>query len=194
MFPIVLFGVFPPPPPPEGAHVLVVHFPIALLLAAPLLIVLDLFFPGSRGSVEIPGLSRLGARPMLPMGPSFALAAAVVLLLGTLGAFAAVTTGEVARDQVEDGPDEMFEVLDTHEQLGRATQTVFAVLTALYALYAIFGLWVEKFERPIARIAVGVVFLLCFAAAGVLLANTGHEGGRLVHEFGVKAKIAEAGK
>jgi hypothetical protein len=43
-------------------------------------------------------------------------------------------------------------------------------------------------RRPLPRlasVAAGVVFLALYLCAAVVLANTAHQGGRLVHELGV---------
>jgi len=161
--------MFPPAPPWDGAHVLVVHFPIALLLVAPLFVLLAIFFPARHG---------------------FAVTAMLLLLLGTAGAFVAIVTGEAARDRVEDGPDAMFDLLDEHEEAAETTRNVYAVLAGLYTAYVIVSLLVGRLSRAMFRVPIGIAFLLCFAAAGLLLANTGHMGGRLVHEFGVRSAVA----
>lgn len=156
----------PPLPAWNAAHPLVVHFPIALLLAAPLFVLLG-------------ALVRRGARSM-------SVAALLLMTLGTAGAFVAVATGEAAAD-VARVSAAAESVLEEHEELGETTRTVFAVLTAAFA--ALVGLEARRGRAwgTAARVGSRVVFLLLYLAAALVLVDTAHHGGRLVHEFGVRA-------
>ena len=69
--------VLPATPPWEGMHVLVVHFPIALLLTAPAFVLLAVLFP-------------IWARWA-------SWAALLLLALGTAGTFVAINTGYAAQ-------------------------------------------------------------------------------------------------
>jgi uncharacterized membrane protein len=165
--------IMPPPPPPfEGMHVLVVHFPVALPLVAMAFVFAGMIFP-----LRLRWCSW---------------AAVVLLAMGTVGMFVAVATGEAARDVVEDGPDEMFTVLGQHEQLGELSRIVFLIVTMLYGLFVLLPSVVRKWMIPSYLVPVQLVFLLVLLVSNVLLANTAHLGGRLVHQYGVHAAIAEA--
>ena len=48
---IMLGNILPPIPSWDGLHPLVVHFPIALLLAAPVLLLAGMVFPATPGRV-----------------------------------------------------------------------------------------------------------------------------------------------
>ena len=98
----------PPTPPWEGMHPLVVHFPIALLLFAAVFVVLAIIVP--------------------KRGWWFSVSALILLIGGTAGAFVAVSTGEAARDVVEEGEDEMFEVMQQHEDVVEQARNVFVAL------------------------------------------------------------------
>jgi uncharacterized membrane protein len=179
MFPAeFVWGAFslpfgPPPTPPfEGMHVLVVHFPIVLSLVAPLFMFLAAIFP-------------IRARWC-----SFA--ALILLALGTAGTLAAVVTGEAARDAVEEGKDEMFAVLQQHERLADMVRIVLVVVTVLYALFTLLPSVIRSWITPSYLVPVQLVFLLVFLASGLLLANTAHLGGRLVHQYGVHATLTAA--
>lgn len=170
---VVSIPLLPPPAPPfEGMHVLVVHFPVALSLVAMLFVFLAMILP-----VRLRWCS---------------FAAAMLLALGTAGMFVAVTTGEAARDAVEDGPDEMFTVLSQHEQLGELVRIVFLIVTVLYGLFVLLPSVVRKWITPSYLVPVQLVFLMVLLASNVLLANAAHLGGRLVHQYGVHAATAEA--
>ena len=159
-------------PPFEGLHVLLVHFPVALLVAAPVFVLLAMILP-----VRLRWCS---------------FAAVVLLAMGTAGAFAAVATGEAARDAVEDGPDEMFNVLKQHEQLADLVRIVFLVVTVLYGLFVLLPVVVRKWITPSYLVPVQLVFFLVLLASNLLVANLAHLGGRLVHQYGVHATLAEA--
>jgi uncharacterized membrane protein len=162
----------PATPPFDGMHVLVVHFPVALLVVAPLFMLLAAVLP-----VRLRWCS---------------FAALVLLMLGTAGTFAAVATGAAARDVVEEGSDEMFSVLKQHEQLAELVRTVFVIVTVLYGLFVLLPSVVRKWITPSYLAPVQLVFLLVLLASNLLVANTAHLGGRLVHQYGIHADIDDA--
>ncbi len=156
----------PPIPTWDGLHPLIVHFPIALLLVAPLFVVLALL---------------VGRRSTL-----FMTSALVLMVLGTAASYVAVATGEAA-GKLADRTPEVNQVLQHHEQLAERTRLTFTVLTIVFA-----GLLAGPavFKRPLARVPATVLTLLflgVYGAGAVVLANTAHNGGRLVHELGVRS-------
>lgn len=177
MFPVAA-GWLPPapptPPPPEGYHVLLIHFPIALLLAAPLFILLG---------------ALVAAR-----WQGFAVVAALLMVLGTAGTWVAVSTGETARDVIEDASDEALEVLEEHEELGELTRNVYTGLTAAYVIFVLLTLVWGPIAKAAIRIPLGLIFLALSAGAALYLAGTAHLGGRLVHEYGIRATLAETAR
>jgi len=170
--PIFSISIRPPPIPPfEGMHVLVVHFPIALLLVAPLFMFLAMVMP-----VRLRWCS---------------FAALILLALGTAGVLAAIATGEAARDAVEKGSDAMFRVLAEHEQLAGIVRNVFIIVTVLYGLFVLLPSVIRRWITASYLVPVHAVFLLVLLGANLLVANTAHTGGRLVHQYGVRAAMAE---
>lgn len=161
--------MLPPLPSWDGLHPLVVHFPIALLLVAPILVVLGLLFPKQWNG--------------------FALAALTLMVLGTVGAFVAVATGEANAGLVE-RTEAISEVLEQHEDLAETTRTVFAVLTVIFGAIVIVPMALHTALKPAMRAGLSVAFLVLYAFGALLLANAAHEGGRLVHEYGVQAMVA----
>ena len=66
---------------------------------------------------------------------------------------------------------------------------VFSALLALATKAVLLGIEAagrEKMSRRV-RIVAWVVYLVTYAGGTLILANAAHEGGRLVHELGVKA-------
>lgn len=163
--------MFPPIPPTDGLHPIVVHFPIALLLVAPLFMVLAA------------AQKRAGG---------MAAAALVLVLLGAAFTFLAAWTGEMAEDQAE-AVAASKATLERHEDLGGLARFVFAGLGVLYAGLVGFGVASkDKLKRPL-WVGVHAAYLVVYAGGCLLLANVAHDGGRLVHEFGVRAPIAAGG-
>jgi uncharacterized membrane protein len=157
---------FLPLPDWDHLHPLVVHFPVALLLVAPLLVIL-----GALWKKHASGLL---------------LAALLLMALGTAAAYVAVETGEAAAEQVERSP-QIKPVLSHHHRLADRTRLVFTGLTTLFAAIVLLPAFLRReLKRPLA-LGLYAVFLLLYAGGTVLLANTAHNGGRLVHEFGVRA-------
>jgi len=86
--------MLPPIPAWDGLHPLIVHFPIGLLLVAPVFLVLSQLFPKH-------------AR-------CFALSALILMALGTTATFVAVSTG-LAAGRLTDKTPESLPVIEEHE-------------------------------------------------------------------------------
>jgi uncharacterized membrane protein len=159
----------PPIPPFDALHPLVVHFPIALLLVAPLLVILGLLLRPEKGR-------------------SFLFAALVLMVLGTAGSYLAVASGEAAAQLAERGGG-VDALLENHEEMAETVRMVFTVLSLVFAAILVVPHWLR---RPLTRTlatSLMVVFLAFYGAGALLLANTAHAGGRLVHEHGVTALL-----
>lgn len=150
----------------DAFHPLVVHFPIALLMVAPLFVLLAILSPKRAGPLSFSAL--------------------VLLVLGTVAAFVAVETGEATAEMAL-RTAAITPVLNRHAQLGELTRNVFTALSTLYAFVLVVPFVSKKAARPAFRTVANVVMLLLLAAGSLLVANTGHFGGRLVHELGVRA-------
>jgi uncharacterized membrane protein len=135
---------------------MVVHFPIALLITS---VVFDLL--ATRWRRE-----------------SFRDAGFYTLLAGLLGAAAAVLTGALAEEVVEDKgiPESILEI---HEALGYATLLFFIGLLALRLLMQ----WKLIKEVPALYLAMGFVGIVILAAASYF-------GGSLVYDFGAGVDIS----
>jgi uncharacterized membrane protein len=160
----------PPLPGYDGLHPLIVHFPIALLFTAPVLIVLGM---------------------LLKKGRAFSVAALVLMLLGTGSMFLALSTGEAAEGQA-DAVAGAKGVLDQHEDLAETARNVFLGLTGVFMVLLIAaGVLGTRFSRR-ALVISSALFLFPYLGGMLVLANTAHQGGRLVHELGVRAPMASA--
>lgn len=156
----------PPLPPWAGLHPLVIHFPIALLLVAPLPIVVGLLVLKWRTAC---GLMALG-----------------LMAVGTVSAYLSVATGEAAGELAERSPG-INAVLEEHEEGAELLQWVFSGLTVLFAGVTLGPIALRRPLRPPIGAAMQAVFLVLYLGGAALLARTAHEGGRLVHEFGVQS-------
>ncbi|HLH09107.1 MAG TPA: DUF2231 domain-containing protein [Terriglobales bacterium] len=163
---------FPPLPDWSGLHPLVIHFPIALLLIAPLFVL-------------------VGALLKPEKGRAFLIAALVLMAIGTCGTYLAVATGEAAGKIAERTP-EINAVLEHHEELAERTRASFTVLTIIFAaILFVPGFFHRESNRAVSTI-LPLVFIVLYGVGALFLANTAHNGGRLVHEFGVKALVASS--
>lgn len=153
----------------DALHPMIVHFPIALLLVAPILVILGMLLPRQ--------------------GKGLFMAAFLLMLLGTVSTYIAVSTGEAAVELAEKSPS-IERVLEAHEGLAETTQLIFTALTVIFAAIVFAP---SLFKRGLARksfIALNVAFLLFYSAGALVLVNVAHQGGRLVHEFGVTSAPA----
>ncbi len=164
---------FPPSPAWDALHPLIVHFPIALLLVAPLFIV-------------------IGAALRPEPGRIYLFSALILMAVGTSAVFVALETGEAAAKLAERSP-EINAVLEHHEQLAETTRMVFSALTLIFAAILLLPRLLRRSSGWLASRALPLSFLVLYGAGMLLLVNTAHNGGRLVHEFGVHALVQPGG-
>lgn len=152
----------------SALHPALAHFPIALLLVAPLV-------------AAAAWLWRHHRRPLLVA--AFGLAAA-----GTVGVYLSAATGDAAREAAPK-TSEIAAAVEQHESLGAAERTVATALTALLAAL----LWGDRLvHRPLGRrtaVVLAVLLVTAALASTGLLVATGHSGGVLVHTMGVHASL-----
>ena len=140
-------------------HPVAVHFPVALLLVAPLFVLIAV-------------LARQRAL--------FA-AALLLMALGTAGAWVAVATGEEAKERIE-GNAKLEAAAEEHGEMAETARTIFTVLTLAYGALVIAPWALKRTPHRIAELAAHGAFLAVYAAAAVYLAQAAHKGGQLVHE------------
>lgn len=161
--------IFPPIPSWDGLHPLIVHFPIVLTLFAPLF--------------------ALAAALSIKRRTTLAVAAWLLLALGTASAFVSVSTGEAAGELAERNTS-IEAVLEQHESLAETARIVLAALTVVYGAVLIFPRFKKTDWQPRTGMIVNLVATLAMIGGATVVANTAHQGGRLVHEFGVRALVA----
>lgn len=138
-------------------HPKVVHFPIALLLTYFLFEVLGVV-----------------------LKKEFLFKAAhLLLLLGVIGALAAVLTGQQAEEAFEYWNRQSSDLLEEHEQYANITLWYF---TALLLIRTIFTL-----SKTFAGVIQYVILVLA-AVGAYFVFQTGDHGGKMVYEHGVGTK------
>ena len=171
MIELIAMYALPPIPSWSELHPLVIHFPIALLLVAPLFIVAGIVMNPQKG------------RPFL-------ITALCLMVLGTVGTMLAVATGEAAAD-VAERTTAISAVLERHQELAETTRDIFGLLNVIFATILFMPrLLKRETTTAVARI-LPLAFLLFYGAATIVLVNTAHNGGRLVHELGIHAGLAQ---
>ena len=160
---------FPPIPSWDAIHPMVIHFPIVLLLFTPVLILVGSLCQPARG------------RTILYV-------ALAIMVAGTVGTYFAVASGEAAAQLAERNP-QVEVVLEHHEQLAEATRIGFSVLTVIFAAILVIPQVLKLASTRLASTVLPLAFLLLYGGGALLLTNTAHNGGRLVHEFGITAGV-----
>lgn len=152
----------------DGIHPAVVQFPVALLLLAPLLLLISLLAKESwRG---------------------WAGSALVAMSLGGAAAWLAVASGHAAGQLVDKTP-ELARAIAGHEASGVATRNLFTILALAMAVLILIE---ARRPSPLPRVwrnAISGAFLVLYVGCTLLLAQTAQRGGRLVHESGVRAIV-----
>lgn len=161
--------MFPKIPSWEGMHPLVVHFPVALLLVAPLLVMLGIVLRAHARGLTIGGV--------------------VLMALGTAGAWVAILTGEAATELVKHGAPAVLEAIERHRAAAGNVRTVFTVLTLLFAGLMWLPANVARRLSPRAHLGLTLVLLAAYGGATLLLVKAAHHGGLLVHEYGIRAPV-----
>ncbi|MCL5269104.1 MAG: hypothetical protein M1457_00775 [bacterium] len=164
-------NIFPQLPPWDGMHVLVVHLPIGILLVTPVVLLMGFLAPKN-------------AR-------HYAVVALALMLLGTVAAYFAVETGEAAARVVQQ-TDQLRSAIEHHMDLGEDTRDVFTALTIIYALILFAPRLLRKEPARKAMTIVHIIFFVIYMGGILLVANTGDAGGKLVHQYGVKADLGPA--
>ena len=152
----------------DSLHPLVVHFPIGLFMTVPVLIVLAMLIPAHARGIS--------------------LAALALMCCGVFASFIATRTGELASAFVV-GAGKTGEVLEEHSDAAETARNIFCVLTVVFAGVIFVPQFLRKTLSRRVTIIVYVVFLVLYTPGMAKLAQAGHLGGKLVHQFGVRARM-----
>lgn|GEM_PF-1365380 len=115
------------PSDPGALHPLVVHFPVALLLVAPLFLLMGAISKNDR--------------------PQLRSCVLVLMALGVLAAWVAVWTGEHAATIARITAPQAASVIEQHEESAEATAVIFTLLFAVFAIRVA----VDYFRKVIPR-------------------------------------------
>lgn len=154
----------------EAMHPLVVHFPIAVFLIAITPLALALIFRKRAGT--------------------WAWASVLLLTIATVGAFAAVITGEAAEEAVGTLSTVAEAAVHDHEEAGELVRNLMPVTLAFGVVLAVLASREKHRAGLIAPAAVALLASWSFTA--LRLADTAHQGGLLVHVHGIHAPLADA--
>jgi|WetSurMetagenome_2_1015567.scaffolds.fasta_scaffold08944_2 uncharacterized membrane protein len=152
----------------DALHPGISHFPIALLLVAPLLILAGLFMTQRRQGLFVMAL--------------------VLMIAGSLGIYLSASTGDEAKLLAPKTQD-VQKAVDLHESVGSAARAVFSGLTVLFAALLYGPGLLKRTLSPRVSGALAWAFLLLYAIGALILMNAAHTGGVLVHTLGVHAKL-----
>jgi uncharacterized membrane protein len=159
---------FPKLPGWDGIHPAMVHFPIALLFAVPILLLVSLF-------------ARKSWR-------AWSVASLVLMFIGTVAAWLAVASGHAAAQLVDKTPA-LVRAIGGHESLAVTTRNLFTIMTLVFGGLMVLHTALKKPLPGALRTTIHALFLVAYVGCTIMLANTANRGGRLVHETGVHAIV-----
>ena len=146
---------------PDPLHPAVVHFPIVLLLLGAVLALAAVFW-------------RKHGVPAM---------AAALLVMGAVGTWGAVESGESDGGLVENTAPQVNDLVDAHETWAKRTLTI-SIIAGLAAVGSVLAARWPRTAR-----AVAVVAALASAAAAYGVYETGHRGGALVYSHGAGVQV-----
>lgn len=152
----------------ENLHPLMVHFPLVLLTIAGVPLLLSLVWSKQRTTLLF--------------------ITAIMFLAGTISAFLALSTGDAAEHAVKLSK-EVHKLAHKHEEMAELTRNVFIVVTLLSVGLVIAAKKVGTGKKTKFVVIGSVLAVLGWAFGSLALANTGHLGATLVHEYGVHANL-----
>jgi uncharacterized membrane protein len=163
---------FPSLPTWDALHPSLSHFPIALLLLVPFCLLAALLITRYRRTLAFVALG--------------------LTLVGTIAVYLSASTGDAARDIARDAAPQSAEVkaaVQTHEDLGSVVRAASSALTVLLAALLLAPRLLKR-ELKESHLVAGLAILLGLSlVAGLVLLNTAHTGGLLVHKLGMHARI-----
>ena len=148
----------------NGLHPIIVHFPVILLLVAPVLVLLGSFLPEAH------------------RGP-FLGYALTLMVLGTCMTYVAVATGEAATKAVVCRPA-LRGPLQEHRSLAETTRELFSLITPIFALLLLAHRLLRRKLDAWVRTSLFAAFLLFYGTGAVLLVDTALKGSHLVKALG----------
>ena len=158
---------FPKIPAWNALHPFIVHFPIALLFTAPILIIIALIWTDKSRTMFI--------------------AAFIIMLCGTIACYVAAVSGDAASHEVEKNKPSIELVLNTHEELAETARGVFTALTLLFFIFLFAPSMMNKEMKKNLASIICIFFLVLYGLGCIILLNAAHSGGILVHQLGVRA-------
>lgn len=153
----------------DELHRFTVHFPIILLLLAPLFVI-------------------MGAVPSAARKRLFLGSALTLMVLGTSMTYWAVATGELAV-KVAVAPPALYGLMEEHRSLAQSTRDLFSMLTLSFAALLFAERLLRRELDSWVRTSLFAVFLIFYGTGAIFLVETAVRGGRLAHVFGAQTAI-----
>jgi uncharacterized membrane protein len=152
----------------QGVHPLITHFPIALLLLAPLFLVFAAYTQADKRS-------------------TFLASALIVMVLGTGSMYVAYEAGKAAARVVERSGG-IEAIVEHHQQLAGHARFSFTLATVLFGLCLLICR-VSHVHPSELTAFLPVGFVTLYGLGLFWLLNAAYNGERLVHEFGVRGVV-----
>lgn len=152
----------------ENLHPLMVHFPLVLLTIAGVPLLMSLVWSKQRTTLLM--------------------IAAAMFVAGTIAAFLALATGDAA-EHAANMSREIHCAAHKHEEMAELTRNVFIVESLLSVALAVAAMKIGTGPKAKFVVVGSVLAVLGWGFGSLALANTGHLGALLVHEYGVHANL-----
>lgn len=148
---------------PDAArmHAISVHFPIVLVILAPLLVIALAFYRGKHDVLRWTAVAAYG----------------IALVMTIVAVQAGEAAIDKAAEQLQELPDEVSELAHSHEEMGEKLWIFILLAGTLVGL--------THLDKPKLRIGCLIGAIVIGLAGAGWVAATAHQGGELVYGFGV---------
>ena len=150
-------------------HPLLIHFPIVLLIIAPVFLLVGLFLKGHRLAIYACALA--------------------LILLGTASLYIAASSGETAAEGLTQMNADALATFEKHYELAELTEKIFLALSLIACVLFILYYRAHQNLSQGLQMSAALTFLGLYTLGLIFMLNAAHYGGELVHHHSIHTNL-----